>query len=121
VAVSFIGGGKASSKLTYGLYSLLAVLSLSPTASVSLVSCFCFNKELLTALCSVDKEKGFGLLNAFAWSIYDFGLCNAFFSSANGFGLVNVFADDAVKWPAAVPGTLDFSHMEVFEGMNYLF
>ena len=29
--------------------------------------------------------------------------------------------DDAVKWPAAVPGTLDFSHMEVFEGMNYLF
>jgi stress-induced morphogen len=37
-------------------------------------------------------EKGFGLLNAFAWSIYDFGLCNAFVSSANGFGLVNVFA-----------------------------
>ena len=29
--------------------------------------------------------------------------------------------EDAVKWPAAVPGTLDFSHMEVFEGMNYLF
>ncbi|XP_063427865.1 uncharacterized protein LOC134711271 [Mytilus trossulus] len=28
--------------------------------------------------------------------------------------------DDAVKWPASVPGTLDFSRMEVFEGKMLL-
>jgi hypothetical protein len=78
--------------------------------------------------CSVN---GFGLVNVFACSVNGFGLVNVFACSVNGFGLVDntaskeyspyVNLDDAVKWPAAVPGTLDFSHMEVFEGMNYLF